>query len=66
MFAETDRRAVDIPMSARLPPEDDRWKFGCAGRCMVWLMEVDRICEAVYGTLRSSLLEEVRFTAEAG
>jgi hypothetical protein len=26
---ETERRTVDIPISARLFPEDDRWKTGC-------------------------------------
>jgi hypothetical protein len=41
---ETERLAVDMPISARLLPEDDRWKFGCCGRPIVGLMEVDRAC----------------------
>jgi len=59
-----DLRTADWPMSAKLPPEEDRWKFGCAGRCKL-LIEVDRACWPVYGT-RMSWLEEVRFMADAG
>jgi hypothetical protein len=51
---EADRLAVDIPVSAKLPPDEERWKLGCAGRWMLWLIEIDRTWEAVKGALRSS------------
>jgi hypothetical protein len=63
---ETERLAVDMPMSARLLPDDDRWKFGCCGRPIAGFTEVDRECCAVYGALRRSVLELERLTAEAG
>jgi len=66
MLLEADRLTVDVPPSARLAPEDERWKLGCAGRCMLWFIDVDRTCEAVYGAVRSSWLDDTRLTAEAG
>lgn len=66
MLLETDLLAVDMPMSAKFPPEDERWKFGCAGRWTLWFIDIDRAWDAVNGAFRNSLLEETRFTAEAG
>jgi len=64
MLFDTERRTVDVPKSARFPPEEDLWKFGCAGRWMLWLIEVERICCAVKGALRMSALEDARFIAD--
>lgn len=42
---ETERLAVDMPISARLLPDEDRWKFGCGGRPIAgFTEEVDRTC----------------------
>lgn len=56
-------------MSARLPPEDERWKIGCDGRPGASDMrdpDVERAWFAVPGAWEKLFWEEDRFMAEAG
>lgn len=51
-FEDEDRCNVDLPISVRLFPEDDRWKDGCGGLLGASDMrddDCDRPCCAAYG-----------------
>lgn len=66
MELEFERRTVESPISGKLFPDDDRWKFGCCGLDNEGLTEFERACCEVYGGFRMSLLELERLIAEAG
>lgn len=67
-FAVLGRWTVEKPMSARLLPDDDRWKTGCAGlfgASDIREPEVVRTWLVVCGAWRLDW-EVERFMAEAG
>jgi hypothetical protein len=67
-FAVLGRWTVEKAISAKLPPDDDRWKLGCAGLLGARDMrepEVVRAWFVVCGACRLCW-ELERFMAEAG
>jgi hypothetical protein len=68
-FAVLCRCTVENPISARLPAEEDLWKFGCEGRPGASDMrepDVERMCCAVCGACPKWFCDVERFMAEAG
>ncbi len=70
LCADEPRLTVDMPRSARLLPDDDRWKTGCAGRggaSDAREPDMDRTWLAVYGaTWLIPEMELERFKTDAG
>lgn len=68
-FAVLWRLAVERPISARLPAEEERWKLGCWGLPGASDMrdpDVERMCCAVWGAWPKWFCDVERFMAEAG
>jgi hypothetical protein len=68
-FAVLCRCTVEKPISARLPPEEDRWKLGCEGLPGASDMrdpDVERMCCPVGGACPKWFCDVERFMAEAG
>jgi len=68
-FAEDGLWTVERPISARLFPDDDRWKIGWFGRPGARDMrepDVERLCWAVPGGCCRVEMELDRLRAEAG
>jgi hypothetical protein len=67
-LAVLGRCTVEKPISARVVPDEDRWKMGCAGLLGLSDMrdpETVRTCVVVCGACRFDC-EVERFMAEAG
>jgi len=63
------RLTLASPMPARLSPEEERWKTGCAGRpgaSDILEPETDRACPPVCGACWKFDMEFDRFIAEDG
>lgn len=68
-FAVLCRCTVENPISARLPAEEDRWKFGCEGlpgASDIRDPDVERMCCPVGGACPKWFCDVERFMAEAG
>jgi hypothetical protein len=44
MLVDEERLTVESPISAKLLPDEDRWKTGCCGRPYVGARDVDLAC----------------------
>lgn len=66
MLLDTERLTDERPASApKAPPDEERWKFGCCGRPVEFINDMERVCWDVKGGLNAPI-ELVRFMVDEG